>query len=329
MVGAVLGSLSAGDVASALAIGLLFFVAAVFGLAARDARRLRKRIAAHLPVEEEQNKRFDETRAAVSTVYARTDQLFERFRVWRDLRATLERAGVQLLAAQLFYIMLGSGLALAFFFGLFGVPALVLLFIIFPLGALAPYVYMRIKATRRQKKFDEQLPQLLLTVSASLRAGHSFRESMQSIATEAQEPARLEFSRVLRETDYGRPIEDALKEMADRLASRNLDYVVRAVSIQREVGGNLAGLFAMVAETVRQRQRFAGRVKALTAQGRISAYILTAMPFVALGLLTLTNPKYPKPLFTTSTGHFLLLIGLSGILIGAIILKRMVSFRMS
>jgi tight adherence protein B len=330
MVGALpVGMLTAGDLLSAIAIALLLFFAAVFGLAAHDAKRVRKRIAAHLPVEEGQPKRFQDMRAALATVYEKTDQAFGRFRAWRSLGPLLERSGVQLLPAQIFYLMLGSGLLLAFLVGLAGAPAVVLLLVVFPFGASLPYLFLRIKGSRRQKAFDELLPQLLMTISASVRAGHSFRASMQSLATEAQEPARLEFSRVLRETDYGRPIEEALDEMAKRLESPNLDYVVRAVSIQREVGGNLAGLFGMVAETVRQRQRFTGRVRALTAQGRISAIILTVMPFLAMGLLTLMNPKYTAPLFTTSTGRILLLLGLTGILVGGIVLKRMVSFRTS
>jgi tight adherence protein B len=192
-----------------------------------------------------------------------------------------------------------------------------------------PYIVLSFKASRRQKAFDEQLPNILMTMSASVRVGHSFRQAMQAVVNEGQEPASKEFGRVLLETDLGRPVDQALEEMAQRLNSSHLDYVIQAVTIQRQVGGSLSGLFDMVADTVRHRQQFLAKVKGLTAQARLSAYILTGMPFVALGVLTLSNRHYATPLFTTSTGRILLLVGLAGIIFGGLILKRMVSFRLS
>jgi tight adherence protein B len=152
---------------------------------------------------------------------------------------------------------------------------------------------------------------------------------MQAVVKESQEPASKEFKRVLLETDLGRPPDEALSDMATRLGSSNFDYVVSVVSIQREVGGSLATLFDMVSETVRQRQQFAKKMRSLTAMGRVSAYILIVLPFVLVALLSIINYNYMKPLFTTATGRFLIVVALCGMAIGSLVLKKIVSFRMA
>ena len=110
---------------------------------------------------------------------------------------------------------------------------------------------------------------------------------------------------MLTETRLGRPMDDALGEMAERVGSKNLSFVVTAVTIQRQVGGSLAGIFDMVAEAVRQRQPFARKIRALTAMGRMSAYVLAGIPLFLLGAITLLNREYMSPIYTTSTGHML------------------------
>ena len=174
--------------------------------------------------------------------------------------------------------------------------------------------------------FDEQLPDLLMSVAASLKAGHSFKQGIQTIVDEAQEPAKKEFQRVLAETSLGRPLEDALSDMADRIGSSNFSFIVTAVTIQNQVGGSLATLFDMVADTVRQRQQFSRKIRALTAMGRASAYVLIALPIFLAMLLTLMNRDYMAPLFTTSAGHTLIIIGLVSMSIGSLILRKIVSF---
>src|SRR6185369_13556159 len=110
-------------------------------------------------------------------------------------------------------------------------------------------------------------------------------------------------------------------DMAERVGSKNLSFVMTAVTIQRQVGGSLAGLFDMVAETVRQRQQFSRKVKGLTAMGRMSAYVLIALPFFLALAITVMNPQYMSPLYHTSTGHMLMLVGAVMIGIGSTILK--------
>ena len=119
----------------------------------------------------------------------------------------------------------------------------------------------------------------------------------------------------------------ALTEMTYRVGSKNFDFVISAVTIQRQIGGSLATLFDMVADTVRQRQQFAQKIKGLTAMGRMSAYVLTGLPFFMAGAISFLNPGYMSPLSHTSAGQKLIIVGLVMMLIGSLFLKKIVSFK--
>ena len=138
---------------------------------------------------------------------------------------------------------------------------------------------------------------------------------------EGQDPSSKEFQRVLTETRLGRPMDGALAEMSRRVGSKNLEFVLTAVTIQRQVGGSLAAIFDMVAETVRNRHQFARKVKGLTAMGRASAYVLIALPFFVLLAVTVINAEYMSPLYHTPTGHNLMIIGV-GMIAGRILLPQ-------
>ena len=160
-----------------------------------------------------------------------------------------------------------------------------------------------------------------------LKAGHSFKQGIQTIVDEGQEPASKELGRVITDTRLGRPMDEALSETAERIGSKNFSFVITAVTIQRQVGGSLAGLFDMIADTVRQRQQFARKIRSLTAMGRASAYVLVGLPFFVGMAMTVMNPTYMDPLYHSSTGHTLIMIGLVMMAIGSLMLKKIVSFR--
>jgi tight adherence protein B len=168
---------------------------------------------------------------------------------------------------------------------------------------------------------------MLTTIAATLKAGHSFKHGLQAVLDEAQPPASDELKRVLTEAGLGRPLDDALGDMADRIGSENFGFAITAVTIQRQVGGSLATLFDMVSETVRNRQQFARKIRSLTAMGRMSAYTLVGVPFFIVGIVSLMNPEYMRPLFHTSAGHMMLFVGLGMIAFGSLVLKKIVSFR--
>jgi tight adherence protein B len=315
------------DVLAVGVVGLLVFTAAMLALRARNVSRLRKRLEPHVRVAGADQAK-PARRQLLRPLFAATEKAYAKLGLWRRLTAALERADWSMQPAQFFYLDLASALAPAFLFSLMGAPG-VLAVLAIPVGAAVPVAILHVKGTKRQRTFDEQLPQLLLTMAASVRVGHSFRQSMQAVVNEGIEPASKEFGRVLLETDLGRPVDEALGEMARRLGSQNFEYVIHAVSIQREAGGSLGELFDLVSETVRHRQQFTAKVRALTAMGRLSAYILAVLPFVAVALLTAMNRNYTRPLFATSTGHLLLFIAGSGIVIGFFILRKIVSFRLA
>lgn len=314
-----------GDLLAAAAVGLAVFLAITYAARARKMTRLRKRLAPHVPVEEHGNKR--PRRTLFEPVLKATERALGGSRLWQKLAAVLERADSSMRPGGLVWLMIGSGAVPALFLILIGAPALVAV-LLFMLGAVAPYAVLSVKGAQRRRAFDDQLPDLLMTMAASVRVGHSFRQSMQSVVEEGQEPASKEFGRALVETDLGRPVDRVLREMAKRLGSRNFDYVINAVTIQREVGGSLATLLDVVSTTVRQRQQFTKKVSALTAQGRLSAYVLIVLPFLAVGILSAIDPHYMAPLFSTSTGRILIFVAVGGMVIGSLVLKKVVSFRM-
>lgn len=317
----------AGDFIAALVVGALVFAAAMLALRARNTGRMLKRLEPHVRASGREAAK-PVRRRLFAPLFDLTERLFARFGLQRRLTAALERADWSMGPAQFFYLGVAAALVPAFLLSAVGAPGVLAVLAVF-VGAVVPVVLLRVKGTKRLRAFDEQLPQILLTMAASVRVGHSFRQAMQAVVHEGMEPASKEFGRVLLETDLGKPVDEALSEMAARLGSQNFEYAIHAVSIQREAGGSLGDLFDLVSVTVRHRQQFTAKVRALTAMGRLSAYILAVLPFVAVALLTAMNRNYTKPLFATSTGHLLVFIALSGIVIGFLILRKIVSFRLS
>lgn len=315
------------DSASPTGVGLLVLLACGLFFGATKGRWVRARLEPHLSQVKRSIKttRRRKRRELIGVLLAATEKAFANVKQFRVLQRLLERADLPLRAAELFYICIGTGVVVGLLTtAIFGSPFLSLIATLG--GAWIPVAFVRLKASARLKAFDNQLADLLITISASLKAGHSFRHSIQSVVDEGAEPSAKEFSRVLTETQLGRPMDQALSDLAVRLGSKNLNFVVTAVTIQRQVGGSLSGLFDMVAETVRQRQQFTRKVRALTAMGRISAYVLVGLPFFIALAVTLLSPSYMAPLYHTAAGHTLIGLGLGMIVIGSFVLKRMVAF---
>jgi tight adherence protein B len=263
------------------------------------------------------------TRARVSSAIERSLADVKQF---RQIHRMIERADLPLRPGELLAICGGAALGLALISTLFGASALGVL-VLMAVGGGGPLLYVSHKARGRVREFENQLPDLLITLAASLKAGHSFRQGIQSVVEEGAEPAAKEFQRVLAETQLGKPIDDALGDMADRIGSENFTFVITAVTIQRQIGGSLSGLFDMVADTVRQRQQFGRKVRSLTAMGRMSAYVLVALPFFLATVVTIMNPTYMAPLYHTATGQKLLATGVVMLTVGSLMLKKIASFR--
>ena len=216
-------------------------------------------------------------------------------------------AGTVALAAVLF------GVTSAWFFGLAGLA----------IGPLATTVVVRQRIARRRKAFEEQLPDALSLIASSLSAGHTFLRAIQMMCEESDPPLAEEFSRVVSETRLGDPLVDSLGRMAARLEIRDLDWIVQAIRIQQTVGGKLADILHTLADFIRARQEVRREVQVLSAEGRISAYVLGALaPFLLL-TMQVTNPAYMAPMYQ---GWGLVTLGITGLFMafGSFIIFRMV-----
>jgi tight adherence protein B len=229
------------------------------------------------------------------------------------IASALESAGLALRPSE--WLLLRAALAVAG--GLLGVllgAGSIVLGILFVLASLiGPWLYLKIKRARRLKAFGSGLADTLQLMSGSLSAGLSLAQSIDTIVREGTEPIAGEFRRVVVESRLGVTLEDALDGVAQRMHSRDFAWVVMAIRIQREVGGNLAELLLTVAGTLRERDYLRRHVRALSAEGRLSCWILGGLPPVFLLYLSLSKPDYVKPMFTTPIG-WLLCIGMTVLL---------------
>jgi tight adherence protein B len=318
-----------GPFAIALAAALIVLLGTLLVLSSEKGERLRAQLAPHLGrnTRRRREKRTKRERLEVlSGLFRATENAFGQTRQWVKVQRLLERADVPLKTVEFLYLAFACAIGALLLAGLAGTSTLVLLALTL-LGALAPFGVVMFMARKRLNAFEDQLPDLLLSLAAALKAGHSFRQGLQGIVDDGVEPMSKEMKRVLTETRLGRPMEDALGEMAERINSENFSFIVTAVNVQTQVGGSLAGLFDMVADTVRQRQQFQRKIKSLTAMGRMSAYVLIGLPFLMAGAIWMLNPGYMDPLFNTSTGHKLIFMGLTMMVVGSLVLKKIVSFK--
>jgi tight adherence protein B len=229
------------------------------------------------------------------------------------LASKLDTAGMSFKPAE--WVLLRAGVAVVgAMLGLLIGSSNILLGLIIIVAAIAsPPFYLKFKRASRLRAFAGNLPDTLQLMAGSLSAGLSLAQSIDTIVREGGEPIASEFRRVVIETRLGVQLEDSLEGVAERMESRDWEWVVMAIRIQRDVGGNLAELLLQVAETLREREFLRRHVRALSAEGRLSAYILGGLPPVFLLFLVLTKPDYVHPLFSTPIG-FILDIGMGVLL---------------
>jgi tight adherence protein B len=190
------------------------------------------------------------------------------------------------------------------------------------LAGVGPVIVLHRRRGNRLREFQMQLPGTLNLLSGSMRAGFSFAQGLESVANEASQPTRRELQRVFTESRLGRPVEDALEDSAQRMASVDLMWAVMAIRIQREVGGNLAELLDTVADTMTQRERLRLEIKALTAEGRFSGWILGLFPVAFAGVLYLVQPDYMGVLFEEAIGIMAVIVCAVMTFVGFIWLRK-------
>lgn len=186
-------------------------------------------------------------------------------------------------------------------------------------------VVVSLLGARRRRAFLDQLAETLQLLTGSLRAGNGLSQAIDTVTRESEPPTSVEFRRLVVEVRLGRDLSDALQALADRMRSRDMQWVVQAIDINREIGGNLAEILDTITTTIRDRNRLRRQVSALTAEGRLSAIVVMILPFALAGTMAVTNPSYIEVLFTTTTGMLLLAGGGALMLGGALWLRKLVS----
>lgn len=238
------------------------------------------------------------------------------------LSAALDAAGVDLRTGEML-VVLAAAVVVAFAAGW----AFVGPFVGVVLGVvvvLAGKIGLDLLARRRRRRFADQLPETLQILAGSLRAGHGLAQGLDTVSREAESPTAEEFRRLTIETRLGRDLVDALSAVTERVRSEDFRWVVQAIDIQREVGGDLAEVLDNVGGTIRDRTRIRRQVSALSAEGRLSAVVLMVLPFGLAAVMSVTNRAYLHPLYQSGTGHVLLAVGAVLLAVGGLWLRRIV-----
>jgi tight adherence protein B len=239
------------------------------------------------------------------------------------LARDLDRAGIGASPAEFAGLVIGGAGGLGLLFGVLSGSAL-LGIVAAAAGAAGARLFVRLRARRWLVAFEEQLPEAFDLLAGSLEAGSSLAQAMELVAAEGEPPLSEELRQVLAETRLGVPLAEALQASAVRVGSRDYGWCVQAVKLQQDFGASLAGVLRTLAEFMRWRDELKREVSALTAEGRISAWVLIALPFAVSGFFMLTNPSYLGLLTATPMGWGLLALAGGLMAIGSIWMMRLV-----
>ncbi len=250
------------------------------------------------------------------------EEALERYGKRADLGNALAVADISMKPAE-FVAMVGLVAVVAGLVGLMLAGPIVGLLVAIAIG-LAARFYVRRAEASRQAAFADQLPEVLQLVTTALRSGFGLTQALESVAEDAEEPARSEFAHVLAEVRLGRDLSDSMTTLAHRMGSKDLEWVVSAIDINRDTGGNLSEILDRVSSTIRERGRIARQVRTLTAEGRLSARILIALPFLMLVWQWRANPANFE-LLTYGPGLVALVIAGILMVIGAVWVHRIVN----
>ena len=224
------------------------------------------------------------------------------------------------------YVMLNILLVCASIFLAFALTeSLIAVLVLALASALVPPMLVKRSRARRTARFNNQLGEGLVIMANSLRAGFSFLQAVDTLSKEMPPPLSTEFARLLKEMNLGTPTEEALTRLMERVDSEDLDLVVTAVKIQRQIGGNLAEVLDKIGHTIQERIRFQGNLKTLTAQGRISGLIISLLPVFILAFVMTVNPSYMSPLFSSPAGIVMLGLAVCSQVIGLLLIRKIVN----
>ncbi|NJN15346.1 MAG: secretion system protein [Oscillochloris sp.] len=231
----------------------------------------------------------------------RIDQVVSKSKRGGDMARDLARADIKLTVAEFIGIKILAALAGVGLGIVIGRADTAAMFAAGLVGAILfsfiPNIYVSFQAKRRVKSFNNQLGDTITMMANALRGGYSFLQTLDMVAREAPPPVSSEFRRVVQEVGLGRTSEEALQNLLRRMPSDDLDLLITAVNVQMEVGGNLAQILDTIGHTIRERVRIKGEIQTLTAQGRISGWVITGLPIGLAMFISVVNPDYMAPIF--------------------------------
>lgn len=315
----------------ALIFTLMVFVAIVLlatalivptaGTAAQSSRRMRKRIALHL--ENQEPGVTSMLREQYLNDFTPFESLVERLSVFESLSQSIEQSGTKVSVAKLLLkCTVFSMIAFIPIVLLTGslIVALVVAMVVFAI----PIINIIRKRAARLVRFEEQLPEALDIMSRALEAGHPFTETLNLVAEEMQDPIAGEFGRVFSDLNFGLPLKASLQGVLTRVPSMSLHTLVTAVLIQSESGGALAEILAKVAEVIRGRFKLQRKIKTLSAEGRMSAWILAMIPFILAAVLMVASPDYLPVLLQDELGKKFILIAFGLMVVGVFWIRNVI-----
>ncbi len=254
------------------------------------------------------------------------NRIFLRFLWTQKLNRLVEQANTQHTLG--FYVLLSAVLA----FGGFWVGLLITrnYLIIAPLAAflgVIPFLFLYTKKKHRMLKFQRQLPDAMDLIARSLKAGHAFAGGLKMVADEFDDPIGQEFDIVVNEINFGVSVSDALKSLSKRVDSPDLNFFVISVILQRETGGNLAEILENIAHLIRERFKLHGYIRVLSAEGKLSAIVLIALPFFVVFMLSYINPDYIRTLLIDPIGNIMVVFAVLLMIAGIFVMKRMIQIK--
>ncbi len=320
-------------VAGLAAVGVLLVFASL--ASGSDVNARLERYASAAPSDKAPKKDIGE-RLAASSALANINRVVEKRDFGSNLARELARADVALKPSEFlairFALIIGIPLfmiILSTFIAPLGSPIVWIVGVV--IGFWLPKFWLNRRKGSRLKAFNSGLADTIMLLANSLRAGSSFLQSVEMVVREAQPPISTEFGRVIREVNLGLPLDDALANLGRRMKSDDLDLMITAIAIQHQVGGNLAEILDTIAYTIRERVRIKGEIKTLTAQQRMSGYVVGFLPVALVILLSVIAPTFmapmfqkPPALFGQPAGYFILGFGALMMGIGFILIRRIV-----
>jgi len=291
-----------------------------------EKKEVRKRLSALSVISEYESESIDLVRKKMLSELPWFNRLLLKFKLMNKTHHLLEQSGVQKPLG--LFVLLSLLLAIVgFLIGSWVLSDYLLSILLAVCLGILPFVYIYSKKQRRMKKFERQFPDAMELIARALRAGHAFSSGLKMVAEEFDDPIGTEFGRTLNEINFGVGVAEALEKLANRVDCPDINFFVISVILQRETGGNLAEILENIARIIRERFKLHGRVRTLSAEGRLSAIVLIILPFLVAFYIYLVNPEYIKLLIEDPMGKIMSIFALIMMIAGIFTIKRLIAIK--